>query len=121
MRCSATRRWVPALSIAALAVTASAQELCTSCHGPGGNSPDPEVPSIAAQPKLFLENQLVVFREGLRPSPQMAPIVQGMPDAEITRLATHFSRLPSKAMDTGGDRKLSAHGRSRAAALRCGV
>ena len=54
-----------------------------ACHGPGGNSVTPGIPSIAGQPKLFLENQLVLIREELRPSPQMLPVVQGMKDAEI--------------------------------------
>ena len=48
---------------------------CTACHGPGGNSPTPAIPSIAQQPKTFLENQLVLIREGLRdvPAPKPAP------------------------------------------------
>lgn len=101
---------------------AAAQEVCMGCHGPGGNSVNPEVPSIAGQPKLFLENQLVLMREEIRPAPQMAPLLQGMKDAEIVRLATHFSKLPAKPMEsTPPDPKLMAQGKARAQALRCGV
>jgi cytochrome c553 len=93
-----------------------------ACHGPGGNSVTPGIPSIAGQPKLFIENQLVLIREELRPSPQMLPIVKGMKDAEITRLAEHFSKLPAKSMESGKpDPKLVQRGRERAGALRCGV
>jgi cytochrome c553 len=98
------------------------QESCAACHGPGGNSVTPGVPSIAGQPKLFLENQLVMIREELRPSPQMLPLVKGMKDAEISRLADHFSRLPAKSAHTGkSEPKLAQRGMERAKALRCGV
>jgi cytochrome c553 len=101
---------------------ACAQETCTACHGAGGNSVNPEIPSIAGQPKLFIENQLVLMREGLRPAPQMQPIVQGMKDAEIARLAEHFSKLPAKSMESSAaDAKLTKQGMERAKALRCGV
>jgi len=101
---------------------ATAQEPCAACHGPGGNSVTPGIPSIAGQPKLFLETQLVLIREELRPSPQMLPIVQGMKDAEITRLAEHFSKLPAKSVASGpADPALMKQGMARAQALRCGV
>jgi len=93
-----------------------------ACHGPGGNSVTSGVPSIAGQPKLFLENQLVLIREELRPSPQMLPVVKGMKDAELSRLAEHFSRLPAKPTSAGkSDPKLAQRGMERAKALRCGV
>jgi cytochrome c553 len=117
-------RW--AFVLAALFVfPAGAQDraqLCAACHGPDGNSPDPRIPSIAAQPKPFLENQLILFREGLRRSEQMAAAVSGLKDAEITRLAEHFSRLPAKGMETGpADSKLAAVGESLSRRLRCGL
>jgi cytochrome c553 len=98
------------------------QETCLACHGPDGNSTTPGIPSIAGQPKLFIETQLVLMREELRPAPQMLPVVKGMKDAEITRLAEHFSRLPAKSMATGpAEPKLMKQGAARAKALRCGV
>ncbi len=98
----------------------SAQEICTACHGPGGNSVSPGIPSIAGQPKLFIENQLVLIREELRPSPQMLPVVKGMNDAEIARLAEHFSKLPAKSAETGkADPKLAQRAIERAKVLRC--
>ncbi len=60
-------------------------QLCAACHGEDGNSANPQVPSIAGQPKLFLETQLVLFREELRKSDQMAPVVRGLKDPEIIR------------------------------------
>jgi cytochrome c553 len=98
------------------------QESCLTCHGQDGNSVTEGIPSIAGQPKLFIETQLVLIREELRPAPQMLPLVKGMKDAEITRLAEHFSKLPAKSMARGpADAKLAKQGEARARALRCNV
>jgi len=97
-------------------------QLCAACHGPDGNSANPSVPSIAGQPKLFLENQLILFREELRRSEQMLPVVKGLKDPEIIKLAEHFSRLPAKSMETGAPNPaLLKQGMERAKTLRCGV
>lgn len=97
-------------------------QLCAACHGEDGNSANPEVPSIAGQPKLFLENQLILLREELRRSDQMLPVVKGMKDAEIVKLAEHFSRLPAKSMETApADAAAVKQGRAKAKELRCGI
>lgn len=88
-------RWALVLTALFVAPTV-AQEQCKTCHGPDGNSVSPGVPSIAGQPKLFIENQLVLIREGLRPSPDMFPFVKDLKDAEIVALAKHFAALPAK-------------------------
>jgi len=97
-------------------------QLCGACHGADGNSVNPQVPSIAGQPKLFIENQLVLFREEVRRSEQMAPMVKGLKDPEIIKLAEHFSRLPAKSMEAGvSDKALVQRGSQRAKELRCGI
>ncbi len=68
---------------------------CVACHGAGGNSTVLAVPSIAAQPRTFLENQLVLIREGLRDVPTMKAVMGALGDAEITALARHFSAQPA--------------------------
>jgi cytochrome c553 len=122
MHFARTGRWAAAWLTALFVCAAAAQEVCTSCHGPDGNSVIDGIPSIAGQPKLFIENQLVLMREELRPAPQMLPIVKGMKDAEISRLAEHFSKLPARSMASGAaDPALMKRGAERAKALRCGV
>ena len=97
-------------------------QLCAACHGDDGNSTNPQIPSIAGQPKLFLENQLILFREELRTSDQMLPVVKGLKDPEIVKLAEHFSKLSAKGMESGAaDLKLMKIGVEKAKALRCGV
>lgn len=72
-------------------VPAAVMATCTACHGPAGNSQTPSVPSIAAQPRTFLENQLVLIREGLRDVPVMKAVMGTLTDPEIVALARHFS------------------------------
>lgn len=69
---------------------------CEACHGPGGNSATPLVPSIAQQPLTYLENQLVFFREGLRNSPLMEQVLKDVNDEEITALSKHFAAQKAK-------------------------
>ena len=96
-------------------------QLCVSCHGPGGNSVTPGTPSIAGQPRLFVENQLVLFREGIRKSPVMTPLMAGIPDKEIQQLAEHFSKQAVKPESSAADKKLYAQGEALAKKLRCGI
>lgn len=111
--------------LAALFFSAAAAQdrrpLCEACHGAGGNSQTPGIPSIAAQPKVFLETQLVLFREELRLSPEMQPAVSGLTDKEITRLADHYAALPARSSAEGpADPALVKQGMASAQKLHCG-
>ena len=75
--------------------------LCSACHGPQGNSQIPTMPSLAGQPRLFIENQLVLIREGLRDVPQMKGMLDGMKDAEIVAIASWFAGQKPVAAATG--------------------
>jgi cytochrome c553 len=66
-------------------------QACTACHGPGGRSQDPNVPSLAGQPRQFIETQLVMFREGNRKNAAMSPFAAGLTNAELRELAGYFS------------------------------
>jgi cytochrome c553 len=117
-------RWALLLTalFSSLVVSQERVQLCAACHGADGNSVDPKVPSIAGQPKLFLETQLVLFREELRKSDLMLPVVKGLKDPELIKLAEHFSKLPAKGMESGEPNPaLLKTGQERAKALRCGI
>ena len=117
-------RWAAALLAAFFSSCAYAQNanLCAACHGADGNSSTYGVPSIAGRPKLFIENQMILFREELRPSDQMLPVVKGLKDPEIIKLAEHFSRLPARAVSQGAENStLVKSGQALAKKLRCGV
>jgi len=103
-----------------LAVAAASIALCESCHGPGGNSTTPNTPSIAAQPRTFLENSLVYFREELRHAPVMQGIAKTLSDEDITTLAKHFSAQKAVAAEGRTDPALREQGRALAAKMHCG-
>lgn len=74
--------------------------LCAACHGPRGQSAIAGMPSLAGQPRLFIETQLVIIREGLRDVPSMAAVMKGMADEEISQLAAYYAAQPAKPAAT---------------------
>lgn len=94
--------------------------LCTACHGPQGNSQIPLTPSLAGQPRVFLENQLVLIREGLRSIPEMKGLIDGVDDASIGALSVYFSaQAPAKAEGTV-DATSYVRGQAIAGRMLCG-
>jgi len=67
---------------------------CAACHGESGQSPDPNVPSIGGQPKLFVMYQLFFYREGRRANPEMNTVTKDMSDAELTAISDYVAGLP---------------------------
>jgi cytochrome c553 len=95
--------------------------LCESCHGRGGNSEVALTPSIAGQPEVFIQNQLIFFREGLRASDTMQAVAKGMKDAEVKELAKHFSKSAVRIVSPGAaDTKLETRGKELIGAMHCG-
>ena len=68
-------------------------ELCVGCHGEGGISQMENIPSLAAQPDLFIQWQIVFFRAGTRKNEQMQPIVEQLNNEDIRNLGAYFASL----------------------------
>jgi len=64
---------------------------CGACHGIDGNSKIIGTPSLAGQPKIFLENQMVMIREGMRDIPVMKGQLDGFSDATIVAIAKFYA------------------------------
>jgi len=75
--------------------TGGAQELvthvCEACHGRGGNSTDPSVPSLAGQGSAYLQNQLAGFQAQRRVG-VMSGIAMNLNGADMRDAADYFSR-----------------------------
>jgi cytochrome c553 len=69
-------------------------QVCIACHGPGGNSANPAVPTLAGQPQQFIVTQLFMFREGKRKDAQMSPFAANLSNADLNDLAAYFSAQP---------------------------
>ncbi len=91
------------IAVAAPAVAAAPQvgdaaakakaAVCAACHGAGGLSQVPNIPSLAGEPDQFLEWQMVLFRSGAREDPLMSPIAQTLSDDDVQVLGRYFAAL----------------------------
>ena len=78
------------------------------------------VPSLAGQPKTFLETQLILFREGVRASPQMQPFARDLSDADVSMLSAFYAKQPVQPSSARADPALTKRGRELARKLECG-
>jgi len=74
-------------------VEAGAQKavVCSACHGPNGNSANPEWPSLAGQNAAYIREQLNLFKTGKRNNPIMYPLAMPLTDEDIADLSAYFS------------------------------
>lgn len=64
--------------------------VCSACHGPGGNSTNPEWPRLAGQSEAYTVSQLMAFKDGSRPNPIMAGQVAGLSEQDMKDIAAYF-------------------------------
>jgi len=64
--------------------------VCTACHGPNGNSTNPEWPKLAGQSAVYLAEQIRLFRAGVRDNPIMKPLVATLSDQDISDISVYF-------------------------------
>lgn len=116
------------LALASMAVAAQAAdvaagkqkaELCIACHGEGGISQTENVPSLAGQPDLFIQWQLVFFRAGTRKNQQMQPIIEQLNNEDIRNLGAYFASLTPPKGKADDNPDLSRKGAQAAAGRRC--
>lgn len=69
---------------------ATKSAVCSACHGPNGNSANPEWPRLAGQSAVYIAEQLRLFRAGVRANPVMQPLAAGLSDQDISDLAVYF-------------------------------
>jgi cytochrome c553 len=95
-------------------------EFCVGCHGEAGISIQEYTPSLAGQPDLFLQWQLVFFRSGTRQNAMMRPIVEELNNEDIRNLGAYYASLPPMQGKKPDDNpELSQAGAQAAAGRRC--
>ena len=110
--------WGPAHAADVAAGKAKA-ELCVGCHGENGISQMENIPSLAAQPDLFTQWQLVYFRAGTRKNEQMQPVVEQLSNEDIRKLGAYFAQLAPPIPPADGTPDLSKKGAQAAVGRRC--
>ena len=68
-------------------------EACASCHGQNAISEVEGTPSIAGQPDIFTQYQLVFMRDGGRDAGVMKEAVKGLTDDNIRDLGAYYASL----------------------------
>jgi cytochrome c553 len=114
---------------AALAAPAAAQPAapaadrfatCLGCHGPGGVSATPLVPSLAGQHGFYAITQLFLFRQGRRDNEAMKLMAKDMSDADLRAFSDLIAKLPAAPPPSeAGDAARMARGRAVAGRYRC--
>jgi len=92
--------------LAALPVAAATPEEklapCLACHGEKGQSANPDVPSLGAQPKDYLLVQIYVFREKMRKVELMNEVTKGLTDDDLRAMSEALAKLPAPMPSTEG-------------------
>ena len=85
---------VPALAQPDPAQMAAAREkaqVCVECHGPDGNSQNPQYPILAGQSWRYIYIELRDFKEGRRSDPQMSPKAANLSQDDMIALGNYFA------------------------------
>ena len=95
-QCLTTVLLCMAVSFNALAADPAAGEakaaLCVACHGPAGNSVNPEWPKLAGQHAKYTAKQIRDFMAGVtRSNELMAPMIAGLSDQDIEDISAYYA------------------------------
>jgi cytochrome c553 len=69
-------------------------QTCIACHGAKGISSTRNTPSLAGQPDIFTQYQLVFMRDGARQPGVMQAVVKNLTDDNIRDLGAYYAALP---------------------------
>lgn len=81
---------------------------CVACHGPDGNSVNPQWPKIAGQSAQYIVKQLQLFKTNERVNPLMNPQAAALSDDDIKHLAAYYESVARTA--GAADEKLVEEG-----------
>lgn len=94
-------------------------EVCVACHGPNGNSTQPQYPILAAQTARYVYMQLRDFKEGRRKDPQMEPFAANLSREDMLDLGAFFAAQKIVPAQFKADPAKAARGQAKAAETLC--
>ncbi len=95
-------------------------EVCVACHGLAGNPTDPAIPSLAAQPPIYVFSQLIQFREERRKDARMSPFAAKLTDGDMKDIAEYFSNQKVTPLEMKAEADKVALGKAVADRNHCG-
>jgi cytochrome c553 len=93
--------------------------VCATCHGPNGNSTQPETPSLAGQTNRYLYLQLRDFQEGRRSNALMTPMAAGLTREETHELANWYAQQKLQPLPFKVDSERAKLGKAKADETLC--
>jgi cytochrome c553 len=69
----------------------TAKGQCAACHGPDGNSINPEWPNLAGQHPKYVVQQLRAFKSGQRENPNMSAMVSTLSEEDMVALGAFYA------------------------------
>jgi cytochrome c553 len=72
---------------------------CTACHGPNGNSTNPDWPRLAGQSAVYVAEQLHLFKSQVRANPVMMPMAATLSDKDINDVAVYFEAQTPQGLE----------------------
>lgn len=66
---------------------------CVACHNEDGNSTIPEFPKLAGQVPSYIENQLVAYKSGKRPSTVMMSMIQNLSEQDMKDIDAYYAQF----------------------------
>ena len=70
-------------------------QVCQQCHGPDGNSSNPQFPRLAGQHPDYVVQALSSYKSGERKNPIMAPFAANLSERDREDLAAWFASRPN--------------------------
>ena len=94
-------------------------EVCAACHGPAGNSPSGQFPTLAGQTFRYTYLQLRDFKEGRRSDPVMSPMAANLSRDDMIDLAEYFAQQKPKPIPFKPDAARVQRGQKKAEEVLC--
>jgi len=93
--------------------------VCTACHGPNGNSTNPDYPILAGQTWRYIYIELKDFKERRRNDPQMSPMAANLSDEDMIALGNFFAAQKQAPIPFKADAAKVEAGRKTSDAALC--
>jgi cytochrome c553 len=104
---------------AKLAATRQKAQACFACHGPDGNSQNPDYPILAGQSWRYIYIELMDFKAGRRSHPQMSPMIADLSRDDMIDLGNFFAAQKQLPIKFTPDAAKVEAGRKTADAVLC--
>jgi cytochrome c553 len=92
---------------------------CFTCHGPNGNSTNPDYPILAGQGWRYTYLELKDFKEGRRSDPEMSPAAANLSQDDMVALGNFFAAQKQAPIPFKADAAKVEAGRKTADTVLC--